>query len=219
MPSPLNILVFHMDGHGHLLASVGLAQSLAARGHRITYLLNDAYKGEVARFGFEEFLLKKSSAKLATDMMAEEEEEELDEENEELEEEEDNYEGGDGHHRQNNQNNNNSYHRQNSNPALQRLARSRQATGIFSAKSPLEKLRSQNSAALLLKEMYDALVDYHPQMGYAINRLAPQLIILDHYLVPPAILMSGLPWVYLFSVNPLGLHSSPTLPPFGSGKL
>lgn len=201
-----------MDGFGHLLASIGIAQSLAARGHRITYLLNDAYQGEVARFGFEEFLLKKSSAKLATDMMVEEDEEELEAEEEEEEENEEEDSFGDHH-----QNNNSNFHRQNSNP-LQRLANSRKAAGIFSSKSPLEKLRSQNSAALMLKEMYDALVDYHPQMGYAINRLQPQLIILDHYLVPPILLMSGVPWVYLFSVNPLGLHNSPILPPFGSGK-
>lgn len=184
---PLKILFFSMDGQGHLNACLGLAQTLAARGHSITFLLNETYKGEVARYGFEEFLLRKSSTKLATDMMLEEDEDG---------DEEEFYQ---------------------TNP-MQRLAKTRKAVGLFSAKTPLQKLQSQSSASTLLQDMFDSLVEYHSQMGFAIARLSPDLILLDHFLIPPAILLSEIPWVYLFSLNPLGLHNSKLLPPFGSGK-
>lgn len=53
----LKIFFYAIDGTGHINACVGLAQPLAKRGHKIYFLLNDAFKGQFAKFGFEEILL------------------------------------------------------------------------------------------------------------------------------------------------------------------
>ncbi len=37
------------------------------------------------------------------------------------------------------------------------------------------------------------------------------------FVVPPAVLKSKIPWIHLYSSNPLGLYNSPKLPPYGSG--
>ena len=46
---PLKIFVHSVDGAGHLNASVGMAQALVKRGHKIQFLLNDAFKGQFAK--------------------------------------------------------------------------------------------------------------------------------------------------------------------------
>ena len=61
-------------------------------------------------------------------------------------------------------------------------------------------------------------LEYEPQIEAAIQREKPDLFILDHFLISPAIQKSGIPWVYLFSANPLGLYDSEKLPPMGAGR-
>lgn len=42
---PLNILIHAMDGTGHINAAIGLGQAALKRGHKVSYLLNEAFKG------------------------------------------------------------------------------------------------------------------------------------------------------------------------------
>jgi len=59
----LKIFFHAMDGIGHLNACVGLSQALAKRGHRIYFLVNDAFKGQYAKYGFDEILLHQAKSK------------------------------------------------------------------------------------------------------------------------------------------------------------
>lgn len=56
----LKIFVHSVDGIGHLAACVGVCQPLAKRGHTITFLINEAFAGQYAKFGFNEILLKET---------------------------------------------------------------------------------------------------------------------------------------------------------------
>ena len=60
-PKLLKIFVYAVDGIGHLNACVGVAQALAQRGHSITFLVNEGFKGQFEKYGFIEILLKKSA--------------------------------------------------------------------------------------------------------------------------------------------------------------
>ena len=176
-PKPLNIFFFAVDGQGHLNACVGMARALAKRGHRIHFLLNEAFKGQfVAKYGFEEILLSKSAPKDPTPVQPLK------------------------------------------NP-IQQMARDLINKGVLSAKSPLEKLKSQPTASPFLKAAYETVVEYTPQIANAISAQKPDLIILDHFFIPPIVDQCGIPWIYLFSANPMTLYNSDKLPPFGAGNI
>ena len=51
------ILFTPMDGHGHINSCVGVAQVLLAKGHRIVFAVDAAWKGKLAEYGFEEELI------------------------------------------------------------------------------------------------------------------------------------------------------------------
>lgn len=93
--------------------------------------------------------------------------------------------------------------------------------GVIGPKSPLEKLREMVSNAAppgFLIEMIDALAAFDPQIADILSRDKPDVFILDHFFVPPAIQRSPIPMLYLSSGNPLALYESDKLPPMGSGK-
>ena len=52
------ILFTPMDGHGHVNSCVGVAQVLLKRGHRIVFAVDSAWKGKLAKYGFEEELIR-----------------------------------------------------------------------------------------------------------------------------------------------------------------
>src|SRR5699024_10966992 len=68
-----------------------------------------------------------------------------------------------------------------------------------------------------LKSIYDGVVQFNPQIAKHIETEKPDLFIIDHFMVPPALPLSGVPWIFLFSGNPLSLYKSDKLPPFGGG--
>ena len=93
-------------------------------------------------------------------------------------------------------------------------------SGTLSAKSPVEKLRDQlknGKVGDFIKRLYHILVPQNPLIADAIQQHKPDLVIIDHFLIPPAIPLSGVPWFFLFSGNPLALYDSEKLPPFGAG--
>ena len=51
------ILFTPMDGHGHVNSCVGVAQVLLAKGHRIVFAVDAAWKGKLVKYGFEEELI------------------------------------------------------------------------------------------------------------------------------------------------------------------
>lgn len=101
--------------------------------------------------------------------------------------------------------------------------------GLLNEKTPLERMKelSENRAKgndkdeQFAKSLYESTVDFNPQIKRAIEERKPDLFILDHFLVPPCLPESGMPWLYLFSGNPIAIYSSITkdLPPFATGNL
>ncbi|KAH9400338.1 hypothetical protein TYRP_001903 [Tyrophagus putrescentiae] len=92
-------------------------------------------------------------------------------------------------------------------------------SGMFSDKSPMERMRDlagKKDESFVVK-LYESTRDFNPQIQRAMDEHKPDLFILDHFIVPPALPKSGIPWLYLFSGSPTAILDSPDLPPFTSG--
>lgn len=100
---------------------------------------------------------------------------------------------------------------------IKKMAMMLKSSGMLSAKTPLEKLKGEDNTGAFLKSIYDNVVEFNPQIAEHIKSLKPDLFIVDHFMVPPALPLSGVPWIFLFSGNPLGMYKSDKLPPFGGG--
>ena len=71
-------------------------------------------------------------------------------------------------------------------------------SGMLSAKSPLEKLKADDNSANFMEKIYQTVIEYDPQIEAALKEGAPDVIIVDHFLVSPAFKKSGIPWLFLF---------------------
>lgn len=96
------------------------------------------------------------------------------------------------------------------------------ARGLFSPKSPLEQLQAQMdhfSTNAHLTGNFQTTIEMTPKLEAILKgpQTAPDVIVIDSFIISPAILQSGIPWIYLFSANPMGLYTSPKMPPFGAG--
>lgn len=100
-------------------------------------------------------------------------------------------------------------------------------SGRIGCKSSLEKMKAtaevNQSSNDVFQSMFDACLDYDPQIELAIKREQPDLFVLDHFFNPPAAgkaAINGhkLPLVSIASANPIALFNSPLLPPAHSGK-
>lgn len=60
---PLVILVASISSVGHVNSCAGSTSGLLKRGHRVIFLLEEAFRGKVAHLGFEESIYQKSTAK------------------------------------------------------------------------------------------------------------------------------------------------------------
>lgn len=94
------------------------------------------------------------------------------------------------------------------------------ASGILSNKTPLEKQQGDNPDKMkhMFEGMLQGCIASEPQIKEAIERIQPDLILLDHFFGSPAIITGKVPWLSVLSGNPLMLYASDKLPPFGSGK-
>ena len=176
---PLKIYFYSMDGMCHLNASAGMAQTLAKRGHTVCFLLNEAFKGEFAKFGFEEVLLKLKPKNTKKNL---------------------------------DQNNN----------VVKQNAENLLKSGFLSAKSPLEKMQDQMNSGKeneFIASMYDDMLEFNPQIEKMLQIGKPHIVIVDSFLVPPAIQQAPIPWAFLCSATPLCVLKSKKLPPHGSGML
>lgn len=68
------------------------------------------------------------------------------------------------------------------------------------------------------ERLIDELIHINPQLADIINAVNPDVIVNDNLLVAPAIETSGIPFVLLYSPNPLFGLEHPDLPPGGIGK-
>ena len=88
---------------------------------------------------------------------------------------------------------------------------------MLSNKSPLERLQDNRGMVEFVAKISDYIVNSHATLVAAIDRIRPDLFVVDNFLVPPAILRADIPWIFLCSSNPLLILESPNLPPSGSG--
>ena len=188
---PLKIFFFAIDGIGHLNACVGMAQALAQRGHTITFLLNEGFKGQFAKYGFEEILLKKdppSNGEVAGSGA--------------------DPAGSDPAKLQPPVN------------PIKEMAKILLTMGLLGPKTPLEKMREQLAGKNdFFKESFATLRPFNIQIEKAIEEGKPDAFIVDTFVVPPSIMKANLPWIFLCSAQPLcSLPSKGILPPFGAGK-
>ena len=159
------IMFTPMDGHGHVNACVGVAQVLLAKGHRIVFAVDAAWKGKLAKYGFEEQLIstddKDDSEEYWPSFLAEH--------------------GG----------------------------------NILDA-DPYDQI--DFFSGLGLRTLFEHHMKTEPKLKEIIERVKPDLLVVDAYFCSPAITNSGIPWVYIFSAGPLFVIYDPEkMPPPGSG--
>lgn len=173
-PKPLKVYFFSIEGIGHMMACVGLAQALSGRGHSISFLLNEGHKGQFAKFGYEEILLKKKPK-----------EDEVKPEN-----------------------------------PIKEMSKMLINSGFLGPASPLEKMKTQLKSGLnIFKDLFEPLVEFNVQISKAIEEGKPDLIIVDSFVIPPAIFKAPVPWIFLCSAQPLCVFQSKgKLPPYGAGE-
>lgn len=105
---------------------------------------------------------------------------------------------------------------------MKMMAKQLLENGILSNRTPLEKAlaykNGEKNSGPFEKKFADALC-YNPFMVKVFAEDKPDVIVVDHYMVLPAIVHSAIPWVRLESANVLILFDDDNLPPFLSGKL
>ena len=91
--------------------------------------------------------------------------------------------------------------------------------GLLSGVSSFEKMKGHNAGENnFLATLCDKLADFDEQIEEAIHQVSPDVIVVNQFLTPPAILRANVPWIYQYPCNSLGLYKSDKLPPFYSGK-
>ena len=60
MTRKLTILIAPVGGVGHVNATIGIAETLYSRGHRIVFAIDQSFKGRLIKRGFEEEIVEKS---------------------------------------------------------------------------------------------------------------------------------------------------------------
>ncbi|XP_053210564.1 uncharacterized UDP-glucosyltransferase YojK-like [Panonychus citri] len=98
---------------------------------------------------------------------------------------------------------------------LDRWAGMVRALGPSFAKSPSDQII--DLLATDTKEFTDYAKRIDDQVAKAIEKVNPDLIIIDFYVTVPSVTRSGKPWVLLYSANPLFAYESPNNPPRYSG--
>ena len=91
-------------------------------------------------------------------------------------------------------------------------------SGMLSDMSSLEKIKMMKNSNFI-EDMYERSVIFNPQIEEQIRLRKFDLIVLDHFTIPPAVYQAGVPYVIIFSGNPVCILNSKDLPPPCSGKL
>lgn len=88
--------------------------------------------------------------------------------------------------------------------------------GIISGRSPIEKMKVMCGVSgfdrMLEQRMFE-----DKQIKEFVEKVNPDVIIMDDYIGLPSVVHSGRPWVFLGSATPLLYIGGDDLPPSGSG--
>ena len=159
----LTILFANLNGLGHLNGSLGLAQELQSRGHRVVWAFDQSFKDEfLTSFEFEVEVIvsevkgdKDAWPKLLVQL--------------------DKYIGGD----------------------------------------PL--LAVEKFILLGFKGMFADNKEWEEQYQHIIKKVKPDVIIVDRYVCSPALVTSGIPWVFMSSAAPAMMLNDKRIAPNCSG--
>ena len=158
-----------MSAVGHVNATIGIAECLRDRGHRVVYVVDKSFAGKLKEYGFEEEILDDGSK-----------------ENENMKP------GEEG-------------------------ALMIKKTGILSAKGPLEQMKSMADNGIFEKTL-EKKMQMEPQLKAVVDRVNPDIVIVDDFFGLPSLIHSNRPWVNLCSGNPLFYLPGDNLPAAGSGQ-
>ncbi|KAH9426273.1 hypothetical protein DERP_010839 [Dermatophagoides pteronyssinus] len=87
---------------------------------------------------------------------------------------------------------------------------------VLQHRTPKEKLQLRDNA--MFKRIYEKMKRLNNQIDQLITKFDPDLIIIDHFIIPPCIAFHPrIPWIFLFSGCPDFLYNSTELPPLMSG--
>lgn len=95
-------------------------------------------------------------------------------------------------------------------------ARMLKESGILSGLSPLEKLKLMSNQDFMA-QMLQKKIDSEPQLQAIVDKVNPDIILVDDFFGLPSLIYSGRPWVSICSGNPLFYIRDSNLPPPGSG--
>ena len=155
-----------MEGVGHVNATIGIAEALRDRGHRIVYVVSKSFEGKLKKYGFEEeLLINKETEKMKP--------------------------GENG-------------------------ATMLKASGLMSNKSPLEKMKIMTRPGNFEK-MMDQRIKEGEQIEKVVEKVKPDVILVDDFIGLPCLIYCGKPWVNIGSANPLFYIGGDKLPPAASG--
>nr|XP_027195941.1 uncharacterized protein LOC113790467 [Dermatophagoides pteronyssinus] len=93
-------------------------------------------------------------------------------------------------------------------------------SGLLSDMSPFEKLDlydHNKNPNIFARTMSEQILNVHEQMLNIIDKLQPDLIIVDSMIVAPCILYGSYCWAFSWSANPILLYRSDHIPPMMSG--
>ena len=162
------IVFIPLDSYGHVNSCVGIAEKLKNRGHEITFVLEQAWNGEMKAHGFGE--------ELFTD------------------------------------------------PARPPGAKPNEywvnSMDLIADTIHMDSLYKAGHQSLVeFEEFIMHEFNFDDQIERILNKIQPDLIILDHYITLPAVYKSPFKWIQMTSAGPLGCLPHPDLPPSGSGNL
>ncbi|CAG2118993.1 unnamed protein product, partial [Medioppia subpectinata] len=96
-----------------------------------------------------------------------------------------------------------------------KAAMSAKRIGLMTDRSPLEKMVAYWGQ--LFPDMTQKWPKTDKMIERYIDKLCPDLIIIDHVVYHTSVVKSGIPWVWVCSCNPLLLIDDNRTPPHGSG--
>ena len=185
----LKILFNPCDGLGHINACIGLAQALQLRGHRIYFFTNKQMAGQYRDRYGFEEFILHNNNESIDTI-----ESATDDDNDD-----------DDHPIKNN-----------------KLMNVIIESGLLSDMSPFEKLDlydHNKNPNIFARTMSKQILNVHEQMLNIIDKLQPDLIIVDSMIVAPCILYGSYRWAFSWSANPILLYRSDRIPPMMSGKI
>ena len=166
MSKKLTILVAPMEGVGHVNATIGIAEALRDRGHRIVYVVLNSFEGKLKKYGFEEELLINNETK---DMKPGE-----------------------------------------------NIATWLKSSGLLSNASSLEKMKIIIDP-MMSEKMLEEKIECKDQIENVMEKVNPDVILIDDFVGLPCLIHSCKPWVNIASANPLFFLGDEKLPPAMSG--